>query len=185
MEIIIIAAITIIDNVIGIDNKLPWNNLKGDMKHFKETTSGHPIIMGRKTFESFGSRCLPNRLNVVLTRDADYIEKTTCKDQSLLLCYDDIDDALWYINYQRIFKNEKCFIIGGAEIYNKFLDLGIVDKVILTFVNTSSEIPEQDGLVYFPFEKIEKDFEPINLSEIFLQDDKNEHDYQIVTYQKK
>jgi len=67
----IIAAMTAKNRVIGIDNTLPWH-YKEDLKHFKELTTGNVIIMGRKTFESIG-KPLPNRINVIISRDISYI----------------------------------------------------------------------------------------------------------------
>lgn len=94
------------NNGIGIRNALPWH-LPEDLAHFKRTTSGHPIIMGRKTFESIG-RPLPNRRNIVITRNPDWhrdgVETVTSVEAAAALVHtaDDKDEA---------------FIIGGAEIY--------------------------------------------------------------------
>ncbi|MFZ6730317.1 dihydrofolate reductase [Undibacterium sp. Ji42W] len=93
---------------IGIDNKLPWH-LSEDLAHFKRTTTGHAIIMGRKTFESIG-RALPNRRNIVVTRNHDWhhagVETATSLDAARALLNDDL-----------------AYIIGGAEIYQQSLDL--------------------------------------------------------------
>ncbi|MBI3730772.1 MAG: dihydrofolate reductase [Burkholderiales bacterium] len=93
---------------IGVDNKLPWR-LPEDLAHFKRTTSGHAIIMGRKTFESIG-RPLPNRRNIVVTRNHEWqhagVETVTSLDAA-----------------RDLLNEELAFIIGGAEIYQQSMDL--------------------------------------------------------------
>ena len=91
------------NNVIGKDNKLIWH-LSDDLKHFKELTKGHHVIMGRKTFESM-PKGLPNRTNVIITRNRDYTAENAIVVQSL-------DDALKISK-----KDSQPFIIGGGEIY--------------------------------------------------------------------
>ena len=94
------------NNAIGKDNKLLWK-IPDDMKRFKKLTTGHTIIMGRKTFESIG-RVLPNRLNVILTRDPNYKV-----DDPNVKIVGGISDLEEYINDE----NEN-FVIGGAQIYS-------------------------------------------------------------------
>ena len=97
-------------NGIGRQNKLLCR-LSGDMKNFKELTTGHPVIMGRKTFESLPKGALPNRVNIVLTKDEEKIFDDAISCNS-------IDEVM----NLRVIKNcEKCFVIGGAEIYKHFL----------------------------------------------------------------
>ncbi|MFZ6874653.1 dihydrofolate reductase [Undibacterium sp. Di27W] len=93
---------------IGINNKLPWH-LPEDLAHFKRTTSGHAIVMGRKTFESIG-RPLPNRRNIVVTRNPDWQHAGVEVVASL-------DEA------RALLSNELAFIIGGAQIYQQSMDL--------------------------------------------------------------
>ena len=95
-----------INNAIGKDNKLLWK-IPDDMKRFKKLTTGHTIIMGRKTFESIG-RVLPNRLNVILTRDPNY--KVVDPNVKIVGGISDLEE---YINDE----NEN-FVIGGAQIYS-------------------------------------------------------------------
>ena len=94
------------NNVIGKDNELVWR-LKNDLKRFKELTSGHCIIMGRKTFESFPNP-LPNRTHIVITRQADY------KVPSGVIVVNNMDDAL-----DAARNDQQPFIIGGGEIYKQ------------------------------------------------------------------
>ncbi|NHZ82480.1 dihydrofolate reductase [Massilia sp. CCM 8695] len=106
---------------IGIDNTLPWR-LPEDLAHFKRLTTGHPIIMGRKTFESIG-RPLPNRRNIVITSNPDWfhegVERAASVPQALALVQggDGAGDA-------------SAFVIGGAQVYAQTLDLA--QQVIVT-----------------------------------------------------
>ena len=100
---------------IGIENKLPWH-LPEDLAHFKRTTSGHAIIMGRKTFESIG-RPLPQRRNIVVTRNREWQHAGVETVNSLSAV-------------QALLGDERAYIIGGAEIYQQSLDLA--DQMIVT-----------------------------------------------------
>lgn len=110
---------------IGKDNKLPWN-IPEDLKHFRALTSGHPIIMGRKTFESIG-RPLPNRTNIVITRDSTY------KHEGCTIIHS-IEEA---IEYAKKKDNEVIFIIGGGQIFSR--SLALADTLYLTIVDGDFE----------------------------------------------
>lgn len=128
MELAIIVA-KAKNGVIGIDNTLPWH-LPADLKHFKQTTLGHPIIMGRKTWESLG-RALPGRRNIVISREARFHAEGA-------ECFTSIDAAI------DACKNEDlAFIIGGAQIYEQALDQ--VNKLVITEVDI-----EVAGDAHFP-----------------------------------
>lgn len=103
--IILIAAMAQ-KRVIGYRNRLPWH-LPEDLKHFKEKTMGHPILMGRKTFEAIG-RPLPGRRNLILTRSFGYHAEG-------VMAYHSVDDVL------RTYEKENLFVIGGEEIFHLFL----------------------------------------------------------------
>ena len=105
------------NGVIGDKNALLWH-ISEDLRFFKRTTSGHPVIMGRKTYESLG-RPLPNRTNVVISRTPREIEGCTVVSS--------LEEAIALFP-----KEEEIFIIGGAQIYA--LALGIADKMYLTKV---------------------------------------------------
>lgn len=107
-----------INRVIGGDNKLLWN-IPEDLKRFKEITSNSPIIMGRKTFESIG-RPLPNRINIILTRDKEF------KTEGCFV-YTDMNEII--SDYS---DNGEVFIIGGGEIYKLFFPY--VDRLYITVV---------------------------------------------------
>ena len=151
------------NNVIGKDNQLIWH-LPEDLKRFKEITSGHTIIMGRKTFESLG-RVLPNRKHIILCNDADL----NIKDENVTIV-DDINKLGEYIN-----KEEENFIIGGATIYK--LMLPKVDKLYITKINQ-----EFDGDVYFP--EISEENWKITQRVKGKKDEKNPYDYEYITYEK-
>jgi len=111
------------NGVIGANNKLPWH-LPADLKRFKQLTMGHPILLGRKTFESIG-KPLPGRTNIVITRQKNFQACGTTVvhslEEALLLC-----------------ENEKeAFVIGGSEIYKQALP--VADRIYLTRVNQDFE----------------------------------------------
>ena len=107
-----------INRVIGGDNKLLWN-IPEDLKRFKEITSNSPIIMGRKTFESIG-RPLPNRINIILTRDKEF------KTEGCFV-YNDMNEII--SDYS---DNGEVFIIGGGEIYKLFFPY--INRIYITVV---------------------------------------------------
>ena len=160
-ELTIIAAVSI-NNVIGNNNKLIWK-LSNDLKRFKNLTTNHSVIMGRKTFESLPNP-LPHRNNIVITRDTNYSKP------NIQVC-SSIEDA---INLTKT--DTQPFIIGGGEIYTQTIN--IVDKIELTRVHE-----EFDGDAYFP--EIPLDiFELIN-EENYNSDLENEFDYSYLTYKKR
>ena len=124
MIISLIAAIAE-NGVIGKDNELVWR-LPDDFKYFKQTTSGHPILMGRKTFESLG-KPLPNRLNVVITRNPDYQPEG-------VLVVDSLEKALEEARKAGI---SEAFVSGGGEIYRQAI--ATADRLYLTEVKASFE----------------------------------------------
>ncbi len=157
------------NRLIGGQNKLLWN-IPGELKRFKEITSGHPIIMGRKTHESIG-RVLPNRINIIITRDPDYKVDGAIVVNSLDKAIEEAEKAsevskvpkanatsdTFDTSKKDTYSNE-IFIIGGGQIYEQALPLA--DRLYLTIVEG-----EYSGDTYFPdysaFEKIieEKSFE--------------------------
>ncbi|MDR9363782.1 MAG: dihydrofolate reductase [Balneolaceae bacterium] len=114
--------------VIGKDGELPWH-FSEDLKFFKKTTMGSPMLMGRGVFEELNEKPLPGRENVVLSRSKTYEHVPT---------FSSIDKALDYLSDQ-----EEVFIIGGGEIYRQTIDQ--VDELIITQVKTKHE-----GDTYFP-----------------------------------
>ncbi len=121
------------NRVIGKDNALPWH-IPEDLKRFKEITSGHPVIMGRKTYESIG-RLLPNRTNIIITRDPNYDIKEAVITHSL-------DDALEKAK-QSPGGDFEIFVIGGGQVFEQAISLA--DKLYLTIVHATIK-----GDSYFP-----------------------------------
>lgn len=150
------------NNVIGRNNQLIWR-LSNDLKHFKEITTGHPIIMGRKTFESIG-RALPNRSNIVITRNRNFTVKDVITAHSL-------NEAI------EIAKNlnENIFIIGGGKIYEQAIDLADILEV--------TEVHEHfEGDAYFPTIDPKTWRETSRIKH--KKDEKNEFDYSFVRYER-
>lgn len=111
---------------IGKDNDIPWN-IPSDMKHFKETTEWHNVIMGRKNYESIPERFRPlkNRTNIVLSRTWSAIQGCSVYDSFDSIITDSLET--------------KSFIIGGGQIYKQAMELGIVDEMIITHVHKTYE----------------------------------------------
>jgi len=128
MQICLIAAIAR-NGVIGDKGKVPWN-IPEDVERFKELTSGHSVIIGRKTFETCTQGALPGRRNIVLSK--------TKKELDGVLVVDNLDKAFALCKDE-----EKVFVIGGGEVYRQALDFS--DKLFLTHVDK-----EVKGDTYFP-----------------------------------
>lgn len=122
MRVSIIAAVAA-NGVIGNDGDMPWK-LSTDLKRFKALTTGKPVIMGRKTFASIG-RPLPNRVNLVLTRDAAFDAPGVVVVPTLEAAVDAASDA----------GAEEAMVIGGGEIYRAFLDRA--ERLYITHVDAS------------------------------------------------
>ena len=122
---------------IGINNSLPWH-LPEDLAHFKRTTSGHPILMGRKTFDSIG-RVLPERTNIVVTRDESWQSEGAVRASS-------VEDAIEKAKQSA--SSDEIFIIGGGEIYKQSLPLA--DRLCLTLIDDAKEadafFPEYENI---------------------------------------
>ncbi len=163
MKIAIVVAIAE-NNVIGGENKLLWH-LPADLKHFKALTTGHCIIMGRKTYESIG-RPLPNRTNIVISRDEN-LEIAGC------LVFSSLQKAIEAA--KNIETNGTICIIGGGEIYKQAMDLA--DELYVTEVMTSIK-----GDTFFP--KIESKTWDLLSRDNFEPDEKNAYFYSFLKYEK-
>ena len=148
---------------IGVDNQLLWH-LPKDLKHFKEITSGHPIVMGRKTYESIG-KPLPNRTNIVVSRKKDWFEEG-------ILIVGSLKEALKFA--KKI--DENVFILGGGNIYEQTIDL--VDKLEVTLVDA-----ELNADTFFPKidEKIWRKTDEICQE----KDEKNNYNFCFQTFERK
>ena len=152
------------NNVIGKNNKLLWH-IPEDMKRFKELTTGHTIIMGRKTFESIG-KVLPDRRHIILTRDSEYVVNNENED-----IVNDINELDSYID-----ETEENFIIGGAIIYNQLIKRS--DKVYMTKIHKVF-----DGDAYFP-KLSETEWKEVERKQ-GLKNEKNPYDYEYITYVRR
>ena len=149
-------------NEIGFGNQLLWH-LPKDLKHFKDLTSGNPIIMGRNTYESIG-KPLPNRTNIVISRKKDWFEEG-------ILIVGSVKEALKFA--KKI--DENIFIIGGGTIYEQTIDMA--DRLEVTQVKANLEAD-----TFFP--KINtKIWSKVN-EECYEKDEKNNYDFCFQTYER-
>ena len=151
------------NNELGKDNQIIWH-LPDDFKRFKAITSGHYIIMGRKTFESF-PKPLPNRTHIIITRNKNFEAPEGC------FVVGSIEDALEICP-----KNETIFIIGGGEIYKQSLE--IADCLELTRVNSTFEAD-----AFFP--EINTNNWKLVASEHHTKDEKHNYDFTFETFVRK
>lgn len=148
------------NNVIGKDNDLIWH-LPDDLRFFKQKTNGHPIIMGRRTFESVG-RPLPNRTNIIITRSSDF------KADGCVVVHS-LDEAL------QVADQEEIFIVGGSDIYRQALPMA--ERVYLTRVHHRFE-----GDRHFP--ELGDEWLEIE-SVLHPKDEKHVHAFTFKTYIKR
>jgi len=163
MIISLIAAVAK-DLAIGKDNDLLWR-LRDDLKLFKSTTLGHPIVMGRKSFESIG-KPLPGRRNIIITRKRDYQVEGAEVCRSINEMYSMFEGT-----------DQEIFILGGGEIYRQTLD----DAHQLYISHVDAEYPEAD--TFFPKIKWEE-WKEVSCQE-FEADDRNDHSFRFCKYQRK
>lgn len=160
MTIMIAAAAE--NNALGKDNEMVWH-LPNDFKRFKQLTTGHHIIMGRKTFESF-PKPLPNRTHIIITRQKNY-QPENC------IVVSSMKEAI-----EKAPENEDVFIIGGGEIYS--LGLPFADKIELTRVHAEFEAD-----AFFP--KLNADEWQLEKEEFHPKDEKHNFDFTFQTFVRK
>ena len=164
------------NNEIGKKNDLLWS-LPEDMKHFRKVTTGHPVVMGQKTFESLKrdengkqvGRTLPNRRNIILTQEETFNVPNTEVMRSI--------DELMNLLQKTTNENEEIFIIGGGSISKAMIDKA--DKLYITHVNETFP----DAEIFFP-EINENKWQKIK-SEKYLKDNLNKYDLEFTEYIKK
>jgi dihydrofolate reductase len=162
MGISLIVAYSKKDYSIGLNNQLLWN-LPNDMKHFKNITMNKVIVMGRKTYQSIG-RILPNRMNVILTRNDDFKV-----DGAMIL--NSKDDVLELSKTQK----SDILVIGGAEIYSQFMDVAsIIYATEVDFNETGDSFFPKIGDEWVIENKVEN-----------KRDWKHYYDYNFITYKRK
>ena len=150
------------NNVIGRDGELPWH-LPEDLRHFRRITTGKPVIMGRKTFESIG-RPLPDRHNIVMTRDPDYAAEGCDVVDSVAEALDVAGDA------------DEVMIIGGGQVYRDFLPRA--DRIYMTRVQA-----EVQGDTRFP--RIEGNAWRLVSAEHHAADEKHEFAFEMMVFERR
>lgn len=152
-------------SLIGKNGRLPWH-LPNELKHFKETTSGHALLMGRVTFDGMNRRVLPNRETLILSSDPDL------KSEPHITVFSSVEDVLQWYEQQ----DKNLFVVGGARVY-KSLEPHL-DEVIKTKVHGHF-----DGDTYIPdFDW--SDYEIVKET-FFSKDDKNDYDFTVTHLKRK
>ncbi|TDH27976.1 dihydrofolate reductase [Segetibacter sp. 3557_3] len=159
---LLVAAST--NNVIGHNNQLPWH-LPNDMKFFKNTTWGMPVIMGRKTYESMKGEPLPGRSNIVITRQKNWKADGVAVTNNW-------KDAMMVVNET---DSKEVFVIGGGEVFKEIFPQA--KRIYITRVHA-----EIEGDVFFP--EIDKKWELKNKRDCFA-DEKHAYDYSFETWERK
>lgn len=152
-----------INNAIGYQNELLCK-LKDDMKHFKEVTTEKLVVMGRKTWESIGSKPLPNRVNIVMSRE---LEIDSSQFDTTVYVSDRMEEII------TVSKVVDVFVIGGEEIYRMFLPYA--DRVIMTKIH--HEFKNAD--TWFPFYDFSEWESDLNDFSFYHKDDRNEYPFSI------
>lgn len=155
------------NGLIGKGDKLPWS-LPADLAHFKETTTGHTMVMGRITFDGMGKRALPNRHTIVLTKDQSYVV-----ENDRVTVVHSVEEVLdWYAHQE-----QTLFVLGGSQIFMAFA--AYIDQLIVTNIHG-----QFDGDTFFP-----KDFPMeqfcLQKKTLRLKDEANPFDFTIKTYERR
>lgn len=159
MEIALVAVLDL-ENGIGKDNKLLCH-LPADLSYFKQLTTGHCIVMGRKTFESLPNGSLPNRKNVIITNNKQF-QADGC------IIFHSVEEAI-----EGLKSEEKVFVIGGGQIYQQFLN-----RANLLYITRIKQIFSAD--TFFP--DIDAQKWNIKSKTDFTSDEKNKYDYSFIIY---
>ena len=152
------------NNAIGRDNQLLWH-ISDDLKFFRRQTLGWPVIMGRKTFESIG-RALPGRVNIVISRNFNTGEDVAMTNS--------LEEAFKVAESTNL---EKCFVMGGGQIYN--LALSEADRLVVTHVHTIIE----DADTFFP--SIDPEVWEVSQRSELLTDEETGYTFEFVEYIRK
>ncbi|HEL2308442.1 TPA: dihydrofolate reductase [Streptococcus suis] len=155
------------NGLIGKGDKLPWT-LPADFAHFKETTTGHAMVMGRVTFDGMGRRALPNRHSIVLTTD-----KTYQLESERVTILHSVEDVLDWYNKQE----QTLFVLGGGQIFTAFAPY--IETLIVTDIHGQYE-----GDIFFPKDFPMDQFCLIN-SKFRPKDEENAFDFTIKTYERR
>ncbi len=181
-EVAQIAAISS-NRCIGKDNELPWH-ISADLQHFKKMTTANSdsdikgiVIMGRKTFESMGSKPLPKRVSFIITSQLDYAEQKGLENKENAYVVHNLDDALTQAaSLAHGAHLETIWVIGGEQVFKEAMMY--TDRIELTHVDTDIN----DGDAFFP--ELPSNFEAVQESEQ-IHDEKSALDFKFVTYQRE
>jgi len=184
IEVAQIAAVSE-NHCIGKNNDLPWH-IKADLQHFKKMTADSEkagqdiqgiVIMGRKTFESMGSKPLPKRMNVIVTSQQDFAETNDLTDCQNIIVAHSLDDALnQAADFAKNLELPTVWVIGGERLFTEALP--VTDRVELTHVATTID----HGDAFYP--KLPDDFIESQKSETMI-DDNSILSFQFVTYERQ
>jgi dihydrofolate reductase len=165
MRLSIIVAVSE-NGVIGNEGDMPWKKLPSDLKYFKQKTTGHWCLLGRKTYEALGNKVLPGRKFIIITRDQQFVS-----DDSLVV--HSLSDAM---NHPEIQGEEEVFVLGGGEVYRQILPY--CHYIYLTRIHARFEgdtyFEEPDLSNWFVLSKDEK-----------MADDKNPYNHTFYIYERK
>jgi dihydrofolate reductase len=165
MRLSIIVAVSE-NGVIGNEGDMPWKKLPSDLKYFKEKTTGHWCLLGRKTYEALGNKVLPGRQFIIITRDQQFISADSLVVHSL-------SDA---INHPLIQHEEEVFVLGGGEVYRQILPY--CHYIYLTRIHANF-----DGDTHFEEPDLSNWF--ILSSDEREADEKNPYDHTFLIYERK
>lgn len=173
MKLILISAVSI-NGIIGLDNEIPWH-VPEDFKHYKDTTMGHPVIVGLNTYKTLPPKALENRDYLVLCGEGNLVEN----EKNNVHLFENIIDLDKYL--ERELHNETVYIAGGAMIYDQFIER--CDECLITWINKYIKFNSNQTPKYFPILKLFTIFTE-NKTTGWLSS-KNNIDYEIVNYIKR
>ena len=153
------------NDVIGLQGDMPWQKLPADLKYFKEKTTGHWCILGRKTYDALGNKVLPGRKFIIVTRDENFHSADSIVVHSL-------GEAMRRHELQN---EHEIFILGGGEIFTQLME--ITNRIYLTRIHASF-----DGDAFFP--QVSEEWKEISHSK-HKKDEKNPYDYDFLIYERK
>ncbi len=166
-------------HIIGYDGEIPWK-ISEDLRRFRDLTTGHIVIMGRKTFQSI-SKPLNNRINIVITREP---EKLYPFKNVIYISLEELDETLKDLYQMEEHKNKKTFVIGGSEIYNELINE--CDTMYITEVNrpyNNKKLLDPSKYTYFKYDM--NDWIQINSSNHYVCSNEPELMFSYVDYVRK
>lgn len=152
------------NNVIGLNGDMPWLKLSSDLKYFKQKTTGHWCILGRKTYNALGNKVLPGRKFIIVTRDKDFIAEDSLVIHSLKSAS----------NHAVLSDEAEVFVLGGGNIYEQ--SFSFVNRIYLTRIHATFE-----GDTFFP--ELGEEWKLVS-TDSHVKDEKNPYDHDFLIYEK-